>query len=54
MKDEFKPKIRHILADGTEVKSIKGMVIPYSKETMGIYLAYKNLIESYQEKEARK
>jgi hypothetical protein len=30
-------KIIHILADGTEVDSVKGMVIPYTPETHQLY-----------------
>jgi hypothetical protein len=30
-------KIIHVMADGTVLDSIKGIVIPYTQETRGIY-----------------
>lgn len=31
------PIVKHVLADGTELDSIDGFVIPYNKQTEGIY-----------------
>jgi len=36
-KDETEPVVRHFLADGTQVDSIDGRVIPATGPTAGVY-----------------
>lgn len=50
--------IRHILADGREVESIEGFVIPITGATAAVYnmvadFAKKNQEKNYKDKEAK-
>lgn len=43
-KEPIKPKILHIMADGTILKSIEGIVIPVTSDTYPLYKAVADMV----------